>query len=69
MPNLSIDQWTGVCVGRLSDITPMELRTMNELWAVADTLYEGSADRDPIEVADEWHRLSGLPKRVWPGRT
>ena len=42
---------------------------MTELWAVADTLYEASGHRDPIEVADEWHRLSGLSLRVWPGHT
>ena len=64
---LNVDQWTGMCVGRLSDLTPPELTTMDQLWTVADTLSEANAHRDPIEVADEWQRSSGLPVRIWPG--
>jgi hypothetical protein len=63
---LNVDQWTGTCVGRLSDLTPPELTTMDQLWTVADTLWEAHAHRDPIEVADEWQRSSGLPLRIWP---
>lgn len=64
---LNGDEWIGMCVGRLSDLAPPELTTMDQLWTVADTLWEAQAHRDPIEVADEWHRSSGLPLRIWPG--
>ena len=69
MPKLNVDEWTGIFAGRHSDITPLETLQSTDTWALADSLYEANSQRDPVEVADEWHRLSGLPLRVWPGRT
>jgi len=64
---LNVDQWTALCVGRMSDLTPPGSITMAGLWSIAEALWMANSRRDPVEVADEWQRGSALPLRVWPG--
>lgn len=64
MPILDVDQWTAICVGRLSDMVPLGRRTMFGLWLIANVLYEENPHRDPIEAASDWYSRAGFPRWV-----
>ena len=60
VPNNAMEEWTAKCLCRLSDITPVELCSLPELWIVADRLFKEHADREPIEL-----RTSGTATVVY----